>query len=154
MYDVKWDLKGFDQVSKRLQALPAGLRGKAGRSALGSAVRVMTNQAKDNALRVDDPETGRKIADNIVQRFRSKYFKRTGDLMISVGVSTSKGRIPQGNPDEGPKGNTYHWHLVELGTEKMKAQPYLRPAFGQTVDKVQQVFAAKLDQQITKIVKK
>lgn len=154
MYDVKWDLKGFDQVSKRLQALPIGLRGKAGRSALGSAVRVMTNQAKDNALRVDDENTGRQIAQNIVQRFRSKYFKRTGDLMISVGVSTSKGRIPQGNPDEGPKGNTYHWHLVELGTEKMKAQPYLRPAFGQTVDKVQQVFAAKLDQQITKIVKK
>lgn len=153
MFDVKWDLKGFDRVSKKLQELPVAMRGKPGRSALGSAVRVMTNKANDNALRVDDPLTGRRIADNIVQRFRSKYFKRTGDLMISVGVGTAKGRIPRGNPDEGPKGNTYHWHLVELGTEKMKAQPFLRPTFQQTSDKVQQVFAEKLEKQIDKIAK-
>lgn len=153
MYDAQWDLKGFDRVVGKMKDLPVALRGKAGRSALGRAARVLTNHAKNNAMRVDDAETGRRIADNIIQRFRSKYFKRTGDLMISVGVATNKGPIPKGNPDEGPKGNTPHWHLVEQGTEKSRAQPFMRPAFVQGVDEVQTVFAAQLEKQIDKIVK-
>lgn len=153
MYDVKWDLQGFDRVIAKMRGLTPALRGKAGRSALGSAARVVTNAAKDNALRVDDPETGRKIADNVTQRFRSKYFKATGDLMVSVGVATNKGPIPKGNPDEGAKGNTPHWHLVELGTERMRAQPFLRPALENNISKVEQVFADKLEKQIDKLVK-
>lgn len=153
MYDAQWELKGFDQLSKKLQGLSAGVRGKAGRSALGSAARVVTKAAKDNAYRVDDPETGRKIADNVTQRFRSKHFKLTGELMVSVGVATNKGRIPKGNPDEGPKGNTPHFHLVELGTEQMQARPFLRPALANNISKVETVFARKLEQQIDKLVK-
>ena len=154
MFDMQWDLRGFDAVRDRMKALETGLRAKAGRSALGSAARVVTNVAKQNALRVDDAETGRTIAANVTQRFRSKYQKRTGDLMVSVGVGTERGRIPPGNPDTGPKGNTPHWHLIELGTKEAKAQPFLRPALDASMDKVQQVFAAKLDQQITKLLAK
>lgn len=153
MYDVKWDLQGFDRVISKMRGLAPAIRGKAGRSALGSAARVVTNAAKDNARRVDDPETGRKIADNVTQRFRSKYFKATGGLMVSVGVATNKGRIPKGNPDEGAKGNTPHWHLVELGTERARAQPFLRPALESNIGKVQEVFADKLEKQIDKLVK-
>lgn len=154
MFDAQWDLKGFEQVTAKLRALPVELRGKPGRSALGSAARLVTNQAKDNALRIDDAETGRKIADNVVQRFRSRYFKQTGDLMISVGVATLKGRIPAGNPDTGPKGNTPHWHLIELGTEKTRAQPFLRPALPALSDRVQATFASKLEKAIDRLVKK
>lgn len=153
MFDMKWDLRGFDEVTKRMRALPVALRQKAGRSALGSAARVVTNAAKDNAMRVDDEDTGRTIAANIVQRFRSRYFKATGDLMISIGVATEKGRIPPGNPDTGPKGNTPHWHLIELGTEKVSAQPFLRPALTDNMDKVQEVFAQKLEAQLDKLTK-
>lgn len=153
MYDVQWDLKGFDAAIAKMRDLPVGLRGKAGRSALGKAARVLTNHAKDNAQRIDDKDTGRQIARNITQRFRSKYFKQTGDLKISVGVATEKGRIPKGNPDEGPGGNTPHWHLRELGTERAPADPFLRPAFAQGVEEVQTVFASQLEKQIDKIVK-
>lgn len=153
MYDAQWDLRGFDRVIERMRGLPVALRGKAGRSALGKAARVLTNHAKDNARRIDDSETGREIARNVTQRFRSKYFKQTGDLMISVGVATEKGRIPTGNPDTGAGGNTPHWHLIENGTEKARAQPFLRPAFVQGVEEVQTVFAAELEKQIDKIAK-
>lgn len=153
MYDLKWDLRGFDEVTKRMRGIPIALRQKVGRSAFGSAARAVTTAAKENALKVDDSETGRTIASNVVQRFRSRYFKSTGDLMISVGVATEKGRIPPGNPDTGPKGNTPHWHLIELGTEKMAAQPFLRPALADNVDRVQEVFASKLSQQLDKLLK-
>ena len=150
MYDTQWSLIGFDRVIARMRGLPVALRGKAGRSALGSAARVVVKVAKANAQRVDDRETGRRIADNITQRFRSKYFKATGDLMISVGVATYKGPIPRGNPDEGPKGNTPHWHLLELGREGARAQPFLRPALESSINQVMSTFAVKLDDQITK----
>lgn len=153
MYDVQWDLRGFDAAIGKMKKLPAELRQKPGQSALGSAARVLTKQAKENALRLDDQETGRKIADNVVQRFRSRYYKQTGDLMISVGVGTEKGRIPKGNPDTGPKGNTPHWHLLEIGTERMRAQPFLRPALVEKLDEIQSVFAKKLEAQLDKLLK-
>lgn len=150
---IEFDLKGFDAIIARMKQLPADVRGKAGRSALGSAASEVRKQAKANALRIDDVETGRRIADNIVQRVRSRYTKQTGDLKVSVGVGTEKGRIPKGNPDEGKRGNTPHWHLVELGTERMREQPYLRPALESSADKVMAVFADKLSQQIDKAQK-
>ncbi len=153
MYDAQWELRGFDRVIAKMKGLPVELRGKAGRSALGKAARVLTNHAKDNAQRIDDKDTGRQIARNVTQRFRSKFSRQTGDLMISVGVATEKGRIPKGNPDEGAGGNTPHWHLVEMGTERMRAEPFLRPAFVQGVEEVQTVFASELEKQIAKIAK-
>lgn len=151
MQQVK--ITGMDAIIKKMDALKVGIRAKAGRSALGTAARVITNAAKANVQRTDDPETGRQIADNITQRFRSKYFKRTGDLMISVGVATPKGPIPKGNPDEGRKGPTPHWHLIELGTERAAAQPFLVPAAAQNTQAVIDKFAERLDKQIDKLVK-
>lgn len=150
----KFDLVGYDAVIAKMKALPVELRGKAGRSALGKAARIITNAAKRNAEGINDPATGRRISDNVTQRFRSRYFKRTGDLMISVGVATAKGPIPKGNPDTGPKGNTPHWHLLELGTEQAPAQPFLRPAAESNVGQVVAEFAQNLDKTIDRLVKK
>lgn len=147
---VEFELKGLDQMRKRLKQLPEKLQQKGLKSALGRAARVIRNAAKDNALRVDDPETGRRIADNIVQRVRSRHTRRTGDLMVSVGVATERGRIPSGNPDEGAKGNTPHWHLVELGTERMQAQPFLRPAAESNAEAAFDAFASEVERQVEK----
>lgn len=153
MADVKFNMSGIDGIVKKMRAIPVALRKKPARSALGKGATVLRKQAKTNAASSDDPETGRKIADNIVQRFRGRFYKRTGDLMISVGVGTEKGRIPEGNPDTGPKGNTPHWHLVEEGTELMPAQPFLRPAAEQAAEQVFQTFCTELDKEMDKLVK-
>lgn len=149
----KFSLTGYNAVIEKMRALPVAMRGKPGRSALGKAAAIVKKAAQANASRVDDPETGRRIAQNVTQRFRSKYFKRTGDLMISVGVATPKGRIPKGNPDEGAKGPTPHWHLVELGTERMKAQPFLGPALADNINPILDTFAVQLGKQIDKLAK-
>ena len=141
-------VEGLDQVLRNLKELPFKVRRTAARKATGKGAAVIRRKAKKNALRVDDPETGRRIADNITQRFRSGYFRQTGDTMISVGVATKKGRIPRGNPDEGKKGNTPHWHLVELGTENAKPEPYLRPAASESVSEVFNTVANELEKQV------
>ena len=154
MADVEFKIQGVDALTARMRALPVELRKKPARSALGKAAKVIREQAQTNARQLDDPETGRAIADNIVQRLRSRYNRRTGDVMISVGVATEKGRIPKGNPDTGPKGNTPHWHLLELGTESMAAQPFLRPAAEAKAGAAINEFAAGLDQALTRLTKR
>ncbi|WP_406611898.1 HK97-gp10 family putative phage morphogenesis protein [Alcaligenes aquatilis] len=149
---VEFELKGLDELRKSLKRLPAKMQKKGLKSALGKAARVIRNAAKQNALRVDDPDTGRRIADNIVQRVRGRHTRRTGDLMVSVGVATERGRIPKGNPDDGAKGNTPHWHLIELGTEKMQAQPFLRPAVEGDAESSFDVFAEEVDRQVQKVL--
>lgn len=139
---------GLDQVLRNLKELPLKVRRSAARKATGKGAAIIRKRAKANALQVDDPQTGRRIADNIGQRFRSRYFKQTGDTMVSVGVLTSRGRIPRGNPDEGRGGNTPHWHLVELGTERARAQPFLRPAAAASVSEVFNAVAAELERQV------
>jgi len=141
-------VEGLDKVLANLKALPIKVRRSAARKATGKGAAIIKKKAKQNALRVDDPETGRRIADNIGQRFRSRYFKQTGDTMVSVGVLTNRGRIPRGNPDEGKGGNTPHWHLVELGTERAPAQPFLRPAAESSVSEVYNAVAVELERQV------
>lgn len=70
--------------------------------------------------------------------------------MVSVGVLTLRGPIPKGNPDTGRRGNTPHWHLIELGTEKARAQPFLRPALDSNIGAVIARFASELDKEIEK----
>ena len=154
MANVEVKLQGLVPIAEKMRTLKREIRLKPARSALGQAAELIRQQAQQNALAVNDPDTGRTIADNIVQRFRSKHHKRTGDLMISVGVATEKGRIPKGNPDTGPKGNTPHWHLLELGTENMPAQPFLAPAARQQAEAAMHQFTASLDKGIDRILKK
>lgn len=147
---INFTLTGFEEVRRKLAITPIKLRTKGSKRALGRAAAIVRKAARQNALRVDDAETGRRIADNIGQRVRGGYSRRTGDAMVSIGVLTQHGRIPKGNPDTGRKGNTPHWHLVELGTEKARAQPFLRPAMESNIGAVIDKFAAELDKELEK----
>lgn len=147
---IEFSLIGFEDVRKKLAQTPIKLRTKGSRRALGRAAAIVRKAARQNALRVDDAETGRRIADNIGQRVRSRYSRRTGDAMVSVGVLTQHGPIPKGNPDTGRRGNTPHFHLVELGTEHARAQPFLRPALESNINSVIEKFATELDKEIEK----
>jgi HK97 gp10 family phage protein len=150
------EIKGLDQVLRNLKELPVKIRVKPLRRAVGKGAAVIKRAAKRNALRIDDPSTGRRIADNIGQRLRSGLTRRTGDVTVSVGVLSERGRIPKGNPDTGPRGNTPHWHLVELGvpSKNIAAQPYLRPSASENTQQVFDAVANSLQKEIDKEVTK
>lgn len=147
---VTLKLNGFKQFEDRLQKIERRTTTKLVKKALGSAAAVVRKQARANALEVDDPDTGRKIAQNVGQRVRSRYNRQTGDVKISIGVLSEPGPIPKGNPDTGPRGNTPHWHLVEMGTGHARAQPFLRNALAQKGDEAVAKFQRELAAMITK----
>lgn len=117
---------GIKELRAKLKGLPFAIQKQVLQPATRYGANVIAEQARAIVRNYDDPETGRQIADNIVVRYRARRSRRNNAIIYSIGVLYPHGRIPKGNPDDGV--NTPHWHLLELGTEKMAARPFLVPA--------------------------
>lgn len=152
---VQFNIAGLDSLLSKLESVKDDTKKRGGRSALRKAAMLVVNAAKQNAQQLDDAETGRAISDNIALRWDGKRNKRTGDLAFRIGVLT--GNIKQakpGNPDEGKGGPTPHAMLIELGTEKMRAQPYLRPALQNNINQVTDTFVIEFEKAIDRAIKR
>lgn len=147
----KFSLVGASDVVRKFKAVRRELAGKAGREALLKGARLVAGQARENALKVDDPETRRRIRDNIIIQFASKIYNRSGDIMYRIGVNTARGPIPSGNPDTGTGGSTPHWHLIELGHEHAPANPFMRQSLSQNINPVIDIVINELNAALTRI---
>ena len=151
MFEVK--LERVDALRPKMQKLNRALNQKLVRQALTAGGRKIRDRARAIVSKHDDPKTGRQIAKNISVRYRSKRSRQTGDVIVSVGVAYPKGRIPEGNPDDGV--NTPHWHLLELGSEHSRASPFLVPAAMQEASSLPQAIvddlSKRLDQEVGKL---
>jgi len=152
---VEFSLTGIEELIGKLEAVTYDVKRKGGRFALRKAAQVVVAKAKANAQRIDDADTGRSIANNIALRWNGRLFKRTGDLGFRIGVLTGSTRnLQPGNPDTGAGGATPHAMLVELGTSKARAQPYLRPAMENSINEITNEFLTQYDKALTRAIKK
>lgn len=153
MTDLRF--KGFDALRLKAQQLTVDVRERLAVNAARAGARVIADRARLNAIRIDDPETGRRIAANIATRYRKRRSQQSGDTIVSIGVAYEHGRIPKGNPDTGPAGNTPHWHLVHNGTERVAARPFLTLAAlateNEVFDAIQQNLSRGLDRELNKL---
>ena len=139
---IEAKMTGVDELTARLQTISDDMKKKGGRYALRKASEIVRDAAKAGAERLDDPETGRSIARNIAMRWSNRTFKRTGNLMFRIGVMHGA-KISGSNEDQGANGPTPHWRLLEFGTEKMAAQPFMRPAASNNVQQVVDTFVTQ-----------
>ena len=145
---VEFSLTGMESLLAKLEVIPKDLKKKAGRAALRKAANVIVKKAKAGARRIDDPATGRSIADNIALRWNGKLFKRTGDLGFRIGVVY--GAKLKDHPDKAKNAPTPHWRLIEFGTEHMAAQPFMRPAVESSINDVVATFGIEYEKAIDK----
>ncbi len=145
-----FSIVGLKEVKAKMNRVSQTVLDTGTRSALRKAAGIVKKAAQQNALAVDDPKTGRRIRDNITLQFASRLFQRDGVIMYRVGVATNRGRIPTPNTDEGARGNTPHWHLVEFGTERAQAQPFMRPALANNINQVINSFTFEFDKELDK----
>lgn len=143
----QFKIEGLDEVLRKMRNLGPALVKKGLRSAGTKAMRVVRDAARAGARQIDDPGTASNIEKNIVTRYDGKASKREGGSVTKVGVMGGARPI-KGNEDTG------HWRLVEFGTEKMRAQPFMRPALEDNVQKVTDTFVASLSAEIDKILAK
>lgn len=128
---VTFDMQGVDELVAKMEGLNYDLRRKGGRFALRKAANLIRDAARQNAEPLDDPATGQKIGDNIAVRFSTRTFRNTGNLMFRVGVmGTAR---TQAGGDQSAGSPTPHWRLLEFGTEKMPAKPFMRRALAENV---------------------
>lgn len=154
-------LTGIDDVIGRMHGLPIALKKKGFRYAGRKAANVIQAAAVANALRIDDPDTAQQIAKNIVVRFSNRTFKQTGNVMFRVGVLggardySAYGEITTGkDASQNPGGDTWHWRLVEFGTEDTAAKPFMRPALQDNTQAATNEFINQLDKWIDRNLKR
>ncbi len=95
---VEFKLTGVDELLGKLESITDDMKRKGGRAALRKAANIIANRAKANASRLDDPATGRSIADNIAVRWNGREFKRNGNLAFRIGVL--HGAVLKKHPDK------------------------------------------------------
>lgn len=125
-------VRGLEDVLGRLRKLPDRIGNNAARRSLRKGANIIRDAARNNAKRVDDPESGNKIWKNIVVSGGGKKRERSaGGPVMRVGVlggaKSKKGgdAFATGGSKSNPGGDTWYWRLLEFGTSKMPAHPIL-----------------------------
>ncbi|WP_341520712.1 HK97-gp10 family putative phage morphogenesis protein [Pseudomonas sp. G.S.17] len=140
---IQFKLKGADELSAKFKELSEGMRNKVALPAAKDAMDIVLIDAKDRAARVDDPTTPNYIPANIALIERKKIGEEMGAVVVSVGVRKKK--RGQGG------GNTFYWWWVELGTEKTRARPFMRPALANNKEAVFKEFLSSAKFQLIKL---
>lgn len=152
---LQFSLIGLDELLGKLDSVRHETRYKGGRFALRKAAQVVRDQARANAERLDDPATDANIAANIVERWSGRRFRRTGDLMFRVGVMGGAGGNKPSEEYAGlPGRDTRHWRFLEFGTEKTRAQPFMRPAMEQSINAATNTFLVEYGRAIDRAIRR
>ncbi|HDS0942460.1 TPA: HK97 gp10 family phage protein [Pseudomonas putida] len=149
---VEFSILGLDSLLGKLSEVSVDVRHKGGRAALRKAAQVVVQKAKAGAERIDDKATGRSISDNIALRWNGRLFKRTGDLGFRIGVL--HGAVLKDGGDLSSNAPTPHWRLIEFGTEKMPAAPFMRPALADSISEVTNTFVTEYEKAIDRAIRR
>src|SRR5690606_9635204 len=126
------------------------------RRALRKGANVIRDAARNNARRLDDPETREKIFKNIaVAGGGRRRERREGGPVMRVGVRGGAKPLKKGTETGLSGGNTTHWRFIELGTSRARAQPFLRPAgsekAGAAIDATVRAMDTEIDKELRKL---
>lgn len=126
---LRIDFSGHNELLKNMENLSEEVRNRAKKEAIMAAAEVVKEEASRRA-----PVDTRKLKDSIIIQT-----VEDNELVTEAKV--------------GPNKKAFYGMFVEYGTRRVKAQPFLRPAFDENQDKIHEVITEKLGQAIAKAVK-
>jgi HK97 gp10 family phage protein len=147
--DLSVKITGVDTLVDRLSTLPDKVQRREARRAARAGAVVFRDAARRNFVsqKIDDPDTPENIEKNIAVRESRRQGKRAGGIAMRVGVlggakqyvenirNIQAGRVGKkyrvGGSKKNPGGDTFYWRFWEFGTKKLRARPFMRPAFAQ-----------------------
>lgn len=138
------DVRGDRSVIRRLREFPPKLRKKGLRRAARVAMKIALDDARATARAFDDPNTPQMIWKLIV--IKEARIRESG-VRMRIGIAG-------GARSQRSKDFPWYWRLLEFGTERMRAQPFLRPALENNAQAVGERFANELNAEIDKLVAK
>lgn len=153
--DIQFSMIGLESLLGKMASVTYDMKRKGGRAALRKASQIVAGAAKTNAQKLDDPETGRMIAENIALRWNGRVFKSSGDLAFRVGVLKGAKLARKGEPVPKAGGaQTPHWRLLEFGTQHMPAKPFMRKALADNIVAATNTFIVEYEKGLDRAVKR
>lgn len=149
---IEFSLVGIDSLIGKLESISYDVKRKGGRSALRRAAQLVAEKGRDGAARLDDKDTGRSIAQNIAVRWNGRRFRASGDLAFRIGVL--HGAVLKDGGDKAENAPTPHWRLLEFGTERIRAQPFMRTALADNISEVTNEFLSQYEKSIDRAIRR
>lgn len=144
-------VEGLADLKRAVSELTADLRRKVIRGALRDAAAPMTRAARKAApvLRDDHPyRLPGTLRRSIVVKNSKRFRGQNGEIGVYVAVRKRAGlggKAGARNPFD-----PFYWRFLEFGTAKMRARPFMRPAFEGNAKAAIQIFQARVKTRIAK----
>lgn len=119
---INIDTKLSGDITAGLEKFEAKIKDSVIFSGAAAMAKVLYDEVK---LNTSPPRMGRKTGNLHAAVYRVYSPERSPDGVKTYRISVNKSKAP-------------HWHLLEFGTSRMPAKPFIRPAF----DKVQEAIKA------------
>nr|DAF90428.1 MAG TPA: tail component [Myoviridae sp. ctdyF5] len=147
MININLDFSDLSDITRDLENLSRAENNKVLRDATRAGANVLREEVLERA-----PERTGKLKKNVVVVTQGSVTKG----QISSGIHI-RGRNPlTGNSDNTMKAsnprNAFYWRLVEMGTSKTPAHPFVRPAFDVMQDEAAQAAFRRLNEAIDKVL--
>lgn len=143
---VTFEVKGLRELGERMRGLSAKMQNSIAASATGAAASIVKKAAISNVVSSPSVDTG-SLRDAII----AKKIPKSQSQYTSEHIVTVRGR---GKPKVNKKGvkqaQAPHAGLVEFGTVNMPAEPFLRPAIDNNIDKATNAMRDKIASRLTK----
>ena len=141
--DVTIKLEGVQQLLKNLEQFSQTIQRRIVRKAVSAGSTPMLQAVKAAAPR----ETG--LLKKSIGR-KVKTYRNSGVVLVIIGPRSGFRTVI----DDKPRNPLMYAHLVEFGTSKAPAKPFMRPAFQAMKQTAQNIIRQKLAEEIEKEAKK
>jgi len=162
MVEASFQIKGLEELKKRLEALPKELQDKPFKASLRAAGKVLQQEIVASAPFDGETPDGVHINENIqVGRSRSK--SGPGVETFTVGVRYGKSeykntalnrRLKRVGRKFKTEGAAWYWKLIEFGTSRIAKQPFIRPALQRSRRAMVEAFTKTLAKGIARMEKR
>jgi HK97 gp10 family phage protein len=137
---------GLGDLQADFERLAKSAGGKIVRDAVLAGARVARDKARNSA-----PVRTGKLKKNIIA-VRLKQSDTPGGATAGIRVKKPSGKQTKTLKRPGKKGRTqktqwdapFYWKFLELGTSKMRAHPFIRPAWDGSLPEIEKVVADRL----------
>ncbi|MDD1979004.1 HK97-gp10 family putative phage morphogenesis protein [Pseudomonas tussilaginis] len=142
MVNVSLEIVGLGDLQADLNQLAHSLANKVVRDAVVAGARVARDKARSNA-----PVRSGKLKKSL-EAVRVKQGESPG--AAAAGVRVRRGR--KGKGDQDPTEAPFYWKFLEHGTSKMRAHPFIRPAWDGSLPEIERAVQEKLAEGIDKAI--
>lgn len=111
--NVEFTFMGTEELRRKLKTIPATMRRTVVRTAAKAGAKVIQEQARDNVKAKFHKYATGNLAKNVGTKVRTRTVGSMGEVAVDIG----------------PTKHAWYGRILETGSVKYAAHPWLRPAF-------------------------